>query len=189
MNEDERVTLDEFRACVNMAPAELEKWLETDASREVGFKESPGSESVGHASGRRIVDLLRTRRAAGKAIHYSLGIAPGAPTASRSTLRSGCSSGPGIFPPTRNSMRCSRLLPMRIEGTPCRRLRCSPGPERPPPKRSARAETGSGKRGQVHLPPIGQIRRGVRADRTPRTAALLPATAITHAGSGGRLER
>ena len=55
----------EFDAAVNMAPAEIEDWLETDESRKVGFKGADGSkaESVGHASGRRIVKLLRKRKA------------------------------------------------------------------------------------------------------------------------------
>lgn len=47
-----------FHAAVNMAPDELEAWLETSDSKRVGFKRD-GSESVGHASGRRIVQLLR----------------------------------------------------------------------------------------------------------------------------------
>ena len=51
----------EFGQAVNMAPAELEKWLKTEESREVGFKGKDGtaSESVGHASGRRIASILR----------------------------------------------------------------------------------------------------------------------------------
>lgn len=55
----------EFDAAVNMAPAEIEDWLETDESHKVGFKGADGSkaESVGHASGRRIVKLLRKRKA------------------------------------------------------------------------------------------------------------------------------
>ena len=52
----------EFGQAVNMAPAELEKWLKTEESRKVGFKGKDGtaSESVGHASGRRIASILRT---------------------------------------------------------------------------------------------------------------------------------
>ena len=45
-----------------MAPAELEQWLETPESLRVGQKKD-GGESVGHASGRRIVAILRTRKA------------------------------------------------------------------------------------------------------------------------------
>ena len=49
-----------FGEAVNMAPAELEAWLETAESRRVGWKADGRSESIGHASGRRIVALLRT---------------------------------------------------------------------------------------------------------------------------------
>ncbi|HYJ83475.1 MAG TPA: DUF3140 domain-containing protein [Allosphingosinicella sp.] len=48
----------DFAAAVNMEADELEAWLETPESRRVGFKRD-GGESVGHASGRRIVELLR----------------------------------------------------------------------------------------------------------------------------------
>lgn len=51
-----------FHDAVNMAPAEIEQWLETEESRKVGF-ERDGGESVGHASGRRIVQILRTHKA------------------------------------------------------------------------------------------------------------------------------
>lgn len=62
MNADERAVLDEFRACVNTAPSVLDRWLGTDASKAVGSKPDDGGESVGHASGRRIVRLLNTRQ-------------------------------------------------------------------------------------------------------------------------------
>ena len=52
----------EFREAVNMTAGELEKWLGTDESRQVGQKSSAGAESVGHDSGRRIVTLLGTRK-------------------------------------------------------------------------------------------------------------------------------
>jgi len=50
-----------FKEAVNMTPAQLEKWLATEESKSVG--QSDGGESVGHASGRRIVQLLRTNGA------------------------------------------------------------------------------------------------------------------------------
>ncbi|MFJ9833861.1 DUF3140 domain-containing protein [Streptomyces sp. NPDC101169] len=50
-----------FGDAVNMTAGELEKWLETDESKSVG--QSDGGESVGHESGRRIVTLLRTKKA------------------------------------------------------------------------------------------------------------------------------
>jgi hypothetical protein len=50
----------EFAQAVNMTAAELRDWLETAESRKVGWKGKDGMarESVGHASGRRIVTLL-----------------------------------------------------------------------------------------------------------------------------------
>ena len=55
----------DFDEAVNMAATEIEKWLRTDESREVGYKGADGSSrvSVGHASGRRIVKILRKRNA------------------------------------------------------------------------------------------------------------------------------
>jgi hypothetical protein len=47
----------DFAAAVNMSAAELTDWLETPESRRVGFKRG-GGESVGHASGLRIVEIL-----------------------------------------------------------------------------------------------------------------------------------
>ncbi|MEZ3180685.1 DUF3140 domain-containing protein [Streptomyces pimonensis] len=54
-------TWDEFRELVNMKPADLEKWLATDESRSAGQHAEDG-ESTGHASGRRIVAILRAGR-------------------------------------------------------------------------------------------------------------------------------
>jgi hypothetical protein len=54
---------DDFRTAVNMTAGELEKWLKTDESREVGQKNADGGESVGHDSGRKIVKLLHTKKA------------------------------------------------------------------------------------------------------------------------------
>jgi hypothetical protein len=51
----------EFDEVVNMAPKELEDWLDTDEAKAVGQKDGDG-ESVGHASGRRIVELKRTKK-------------------------------------------------------------------------------------------------------------------------------
>jgi len=48
---------DDWRKAVNMTAAELEKWLETDESKSVGDKKG-GGESVGHHSGRRIIEIL-----------------------------------------------------------------------------------------------------------------------------------
>jgi hypothetical protein len=54
----------EFSAAVNMTSSELEDWLETDESRQVGWKGRDGAarESIGHASGRRIVAILEKKQ-------------------------------------------------------------------------------------------------------------------------------
>jgi hypothetical protein len=51
-----------FGEAVNMTAGELERWLGTEESRSVGQKGDGSDESTGHASGRRIVELLRTRK-------------------------------------------------------------------------------------------------------------------------------
>ncbi|MFG6583050.1 DUF3140 domain-containing protein [Sulfitobacter sp. 1A12779] len=51
---------DEWRDLVNMAPAELEDWLETEESKSVG--DSGSGESTGYKSGRRIVKIKRTNK-------------------------------------------------------------------------------------------------------------------------------
>ena len=51
---------EEWRELVNMAPRDLEDWLETDESKSVG--DSDSEESTGHKSGRRIVKIKRTNK-------------------------------------------------------------------------------------------------------------------------------
>jgi len=62
-NIDRDKVASDFEAAVNMAPAEIEKWLKTADSKKVGFKAGGTGESVGHASGKRIVKILRKRKA------------------------------------------------------------------------------------------------------------------------------
>jgi hypothetical protein len=60
LDSDER-TVSAFEGVVNMTADELEFWLATPESQQVGWKRGdPARESVGHASGRRIVALLRS---------------------------------------------------------------------------------------------------------------------------------
>lgn len=54
-------TWSDFREAVNMSPSRLDEWLATDESREAG-QHKDGGESTGHASGRRIAEILRTRK-------------------------------------------------------------------------------------------------------------------------------
>ncbi|MBE2317835.1 DUF3140 domain-containing protein [Solirubrobacter sp. CPCC 204708] len=49
----------DFDDAVNMTPKELEDWLQTDESKEVGWGEG---ESLGHQSGRRIVEIKRKKK-------------------------------------------------------------------------------------------------------------------------------
>ena len=53
---------DTFRERVNMSPSELEKWLDTEQSQTVG-QDSGDGESKGHKSGKRIVEIKRTKKA------------------------------------------------------------------------------------------------------------------------------
>ncbi|WP_019181192.1 DUF3140 domain-containing protein [Microbacterium yannicii] len=61
-DDDQEEIAKDFDRAVNMTAGELEEWLDTDESRSVGQKDG-GGESVGHESGRRIVKLLRTKKA------------------------------------------------------------------------------------------------------------------------------
>ncbi len=60
-DQQEEVRAD-FGELVNMTRREFEGWLETDESKSVGQSDD-GGESTGHASGRRIVELLDTKKA------------------------------------------------------------------------------------------------------------------------------
>jgi hypothetical protein len=53
----------EFGEAVNMTAGELEEWLDTDESQSVGQKSGGSGEHTGHESGRRIVELLHTKKA------------------------------------------------------------------------------------------------------------------------------
>ena len=55
MAEDHARIAKEFDEAVNMTPAALEKWLQTDESREVGT-------GVGHDEGERIVAIKRKKK-------------------------------------------------------------------------------------------------------------------------------
>ena len=57
MSSDRQSVIDEFHQTVNMTPEELESWLDTDDSLSVGQKDGD-DESIGHKSGRRIIELL-----------------------------------------------------------------------------------------------------------------------------------
>lgn len=58
---DRQDTVDEFQDAVNMTPGSLRKWLATEESKSVGQSDGKG-ESAGHASGRRIVEVLEKKK-------------------------------------------------------------------------------------------------------------------------------
>ncbi|KRB53414.1 DNA-binding protein [Rhizobium sp. Root708] len=60
---DRRQVWADFADAVNMSPSNLEKWLQTGESRENGLKEDGGGETIGHHSGRRIVDIKHKKKA------------------------------------------------------------------------------------------------------------------------------
>jgi hypothetical protein len=51
--------IQEFKELVNMTAKELKDWLKGDESESAGWpKDDAGAESVGHDSGRQIVEIL-----------------------------------------------------------------------------------------------------------------------------------
>ena len=70
MSEEERREVrDAFREAVNMTPAELHRWLDTEDSRSVGMTEGGekvthegGHEEVGHEMGRHILEIAGRRQ-------------------------------------------------------------------------------------------------------------------------------
>ena len=61
MIKDVKSVIDEFQQVINMTAEELESWLDTDESKEVGQKEGD-EESIGHKSGKRIIQLLQKKQ-------------------------------------------------------------------------------------------------------------------------------
>lgn len=58
MAKSTKTVIEEFQEAVNMTAKELESWLKTDESKEVGQKDG-GNESIGHESGRHIIEILK----------------------------------------------------------------------------------------------------------------------------------
>ena len=61
MSDTDQETYEEFGDLVNMAPKEIEEFLETEDSQRVGQDTGDG-ESKGHKSGKRIVEIKRTKK-------------------------------------------------------------------------------------------------------------------------------
>ena len=58
---DNDAVVKDFHEAVNMTPGQIEKWLATENSQEVGQKKDGHSESTGHQSGRRIIEILHKK--------------------------------------------------------------------------------------------------------------------------------
>lgn len=53
--------ISDFNRVVNMTASELEEWLKSNDSNSAGWPKDDGSgESVGHDSGRKIVEILKS---------------------------------------------------------------------------------------------------------------------------------
>ncbi len=60
-DENKAETWTNFRELVNMAPAELEAWLDTEESKGTG-QDSGDGESIGHKSGRKIIAIRNKKK-------------------------------------------------------------------------------------------------------------------------------
>lgn len=62
MTQDKKQEIyEDFYDKVNMMPSELEDWLEREESKSVG-QDSGDGEAIGHKSGKRIIEIKRTKK-------------------------------------------------------------------------------------------------------------------------------
>ncbi len=59
---DREETITAFQHAVNLPAHRLEQWLTTEESHAAGQRRGKNEESTGHASGRRIVQLMHTKK-------------------------------------------------------------------------------------------------------------------------------
>ncbi|PMD61835.1 uncharacterized protein K444DRAFT_380290 [Hyaloscypha bicolor E] len=60
MVKDSETVIEEFNTLVNMSASDLETWLKSDDSTSSGWSKDDGSgESIGHESGRKIIEILK----------------------------------------------------------------------------------------------------------------------------------
>ncbi|WP_414620943.1 DUF3140 domain-containing protein [Calothrix sp. CCY 0018] len=62
MSKDTETVIKEFDDAVNMTAKQLESWLQTEESKSVGQKDDGDDESIGHKSGKRIIDILQKKK-------------------------------------------------------------------------------------------------------------------------------
>ncbi|MCJ1303196.1 hypothetical protein MMC08_006004 [Hypocenomyce scalaris] len=59
MVKDNETVIEEFNELVNMTPQELEAWLKEESSQSSGWnKDDDSGETIGHESGRKIIEIL-----------------------------------------------------------------------------------------------------------------------------------
>ncbi|MBW4664915.1 MAG: DUF3140 domain-containing protein [Chroococcus sp. CMT-3BRIN-NPC107] len=61
MSKDTETIIKDFKQAVNMTPKEIESWLKTEESKEVGQKDGD-NESIGHKSGQKIIEILQKKQ-------------------------------------------------------------------------------------------------------------------------------
>lgn len=60
-DDDNKGIRTEFGDAVNMTASQIDKWLDTDESKSVGQTKDGDSESTGHKSGKKIIDILQKK--------------------------------------------------------------------------------------------------------------------------------
>lgn len=63
MSDEHEKVIADFKAAVNMTAHQIEEWLQKEESKKVGYKGEGKGESVGHHSGRRIIEILAKKKA------------------------------------------------------------------------------------------------------------------------------
>ncbi|MCJ1440483.1 MAG: hypothetical protein MMC23_000967 [Stictis urceolatum] len=59
MVKDDQTVIEEFNDIVNMSASDLESWLKEGSSEDAGWSKDDGSgETIGHESGRKIIEIL-----------------------------------------------------------------------------------------------------------------------------------
>jgi len=60
MVKDDQTVIEEFNGIVNMSADDLERWLKEESSESAGWSKDDGSgETIGHESGRKIIEILK----------------------------------------------------------------------------------------------------------------------------------
>lgn len=60
-DEEKKDIRSQFGEVVNMTTHQIDKWLDTDESKSVGQTKEGNDESIGHKSGKKIIDILQKK--------------------------------------------------------------------------------------------------------------------------------